>query len=146
MLRGSFGNFCSNLTFIQYIFFSNFGVLIQFLASRPFHGINVVQCLEAHFSWTWSLVLFGNFNCFRASNGVFWQKNSTIWFKKWVNKVKNHYHNSLMATFVALAVARRVKTALMLDNIFWQFDPFMAWNLIFSLFYCYNKTISNLFC
>ena len=38
--------------------------------------------------------------------------------KKWVKKVKNRYQKLLMATMVALAAARRVKMAFMLDNIF----------------------------
>ena len=45
-------------------------------------------------------------------------KNSTIWSKKWVKKVKNPYQKLLMATMVALAAARRVKMAFMLENIF----------------------------
>ena len=56
---------------------------------------------------------------------VFWpkieyfeQKLNNLVLKNGLKKVKNPYQKSLMAPMVAMAAARRVKTALMLENIF----------------------------
>ena len=50
----------------------------------------------------------------------FEQKLNNLVLKKWV---KNPYQKLLMATLVAMAAARRVKTALMLDNVFEILTP-----------------------
>ena len=78
---------------------------------------------------------------------VFWPKMECLDQKLniLVKNIKNSYQKLLMATMVAMAAARRVKTALMLENIFEILTPLGHENIFLLLFYWYNKTISKLF-
>ena len=79
---------------------------------------------------------------FRPAMEYFEQKPNNLFLKNGPKRSKNPYQKSLMATMVAMAAARRVKTALMLENIFEIMTPLGHEN---RLFYWYNKTISKLF-
>ena len=83
---------------------------------------------------------------FLPKTEYFDQKLNILVFFKWTKKVKNPYQKSLMATMVALAAAGRVKTALMLDNVFEILIPtWLHGNLIFYYCIAIIRLLANFF-